>query len=163
MGLQYVFRGTDSARCAAGVQCAGHEGAVVSLCMLPGPQRLIASCDSSGACRVWSGITGAGLSCFAEPGNLAAQATHSSSAWGRQPRSGKYSSHCTLHALRINWLPIRPSDFVFLVKLGTYLSSQASASTREVGVPCCRKETPCLEHKQWRGAAAQQRPSGPGF
>ena len=88
-GCQQVFCTTDSAWCAAGVQCAGHEGAVVSLCMLPGPQRLIASCDSSGACRVWSGITGAGLSCFAEPGNLGAEATHSSSAWGRQPRSGK--------------------------------------------------------------------------
>ena len=91
---------------------------MVSLCMLPGPQRLIASCDSSGACRVWSGITGVGLSCFAEPGNPAAQAAHSSSAWGRQPRSGKYSSPCTLHALRMNWLPISPLVPVFLVNLG---------------------------------------------
>ena len=133
MGLQEVFCANDSAGCAAGVQCAGHEGAVVSLCMLPGPQRLIASCDSSGACRVWSGITGVGLSCFAEPGNLGAQATHSSSAWGRQPRSGKSSSHCTLHALRMTCLPISPSDSVFLVYSGViFPAKQAHPHVRSV-------------------------------
>ena len=79
---------------------------MVSLCMLSGPQRLIASCDSSGACRVWSGVTGAALSCFAEAGNAAAQATHSSSAWGRQPESGKHGFCCTLLALCMSWLHI---------------------------------------------------------
>lgn len=75
--------------CAAGVQCTGHEGAVVSLCMLPGPRRLVASCDSSGACLVWSTATGARLCSFAEAGNPSVQASHSTSAWSRQHSAGK--------------------------------------------------------------------------
>ena len=77
----------------AGVQCAGHEGAVVSLCMLPGPRRLVASCDSSGACHVWSTASGARLCCFAEPGNPSVQASHSTSAWSQQHSAGK-QLHC---------------------------------------------------------------------
>lgn len=80
---------------AAGVQCAGHEGAVVSLCMLPGQRRLVASCDSSGTCHVWSSASGARLCCFAEPGNPTVQASHSSSPWGRQHSAGKLLSTCS--------------------------------------------------------------------
>ena len=49
----------------------------------------MASCDSSGACHVWSSASGARLCCFAEPGNPTVQASHSSSAWGRQHSAGK--------------------------------------------------------------------------
>lgn len=39
---------------AADFHGAAYEGAVVSLWMLPGPGMVVASCYSSGACRVWS-------------------------------------------------------------------------------------------------------------
>lgn len=57
---------------------------MVALRMLPGPARLAASCDASGACHVWSTTTGARLAWFAESGHSSAPATQGSSAWGRQ-------------------------------------------------------------------------------
>ena len=107
---------------------------MVSLCMLPGPQRLAASCDSSGACRVWSGVTGAGLCCFAEPGNLAAQATHSVSAWGRQSPSGECQSRCTMSALCMRWLHIT----CLLEDRIRLFQAKRAYSAERIDVPCCR-------------------------
>lgn len=81
--------------CVVGVQYLGHEGAVTALCILPGAgAQLVASCDTSGSCHVWSAMTGTLAQHFCEP-------APGQPAWQSRPRStsrrraiGEYPLHC---------------------------------------------------------------------